>query len=133
MSEPSPSSIAAKGRTRPRWRRRWIWLTLVALLVLLPILGLIGVYWYNGHQAALALEAAVAATDQLDSQWRLEEIERRRAALPPEQNAALPIIQAAALIPDTSHWPKEQQLQELEDGPPQFQLDPQIVEPLRKA
>jgi hypothetical protein len=88
MSEASalPGLTAKPGRPRRKWQ-----LILLALMVLIVLPAVMVVCWifYARHQATRVLEDAIAETDRLDSNWRLEDIERERTTLPPEQNAAV--------------------------------------------
>src|SRR5579862_5738348 len=122
---PIPAYVLAEQNRRRRKRRRLL-LTLACMIVL-AIVAVVGGYFYLGYLARQDLEAAIAETDRLDPGWRFEDIEKGRAGLPDEQNAALPIRQATAMIVTgwtTQITPKD---------PPQHQLDPERIEVLRKA
>ena len=95
MSDPSPPDGLIVASPRPRRELRWALLAFV-LLVLLPASALVGLYFYSRHQSKLALEEAIAEADRLDPGWRLEDIEKRRTALPPEQNAAIHVAVLSA-------------------------------------
>jgi hypothetical protein len=117
-----PPAIGARP-FRPRKRRRW-----PKLLVAFAVAAAIAVagYRYSLSLAERDLEEAIAETDRLDPDWRLEDIERRRTKPPDDQNAAIPISQAAALL---KSWRPPGFLR---PSPPR-RLDPLKVELLRKA
>jgi hypothetical protein len=105
----------------------------LAFVLLAAVAVPLGLYWYNRAAAERALQAAVAATDQLDPQWRLADVESRRGMLPPEDNAAVQVRAAAVLIPDLDKWGQAEELQNLDQIPPQCQLDAKVVNALRKT
>jgi hypothetical protein len=111
-----------------RSRRKWLWVTMA---ILLPVLIVVGLFLFKRHQADRALQAAVAETDAIDPEWRLEDLEKRRTAVPPEQNAARPVQEAILLIP--SGWPNNPLLDPVADLPPPVRLDPALVSALRQA
>jgi hypothetical protein len=76
------------------------------------------------------LRDAIAETDRLDSGWRLEDIEKRRSQLPDDQNAAVHIKAAVALI--KGKWFPNNKKGKLSEGAPPFQLDADQTEQLRK-
>lgn len=49
--------------------------------------------------AKAELDALIAEVDRLDPNWRLDQLEAKRAVLPPNENSALVVIQTAALLP----------------------------------
>lgn len=65
----------------------------------LPLAGLLGWYALSAMSAQSDLEAAIAETDRLDPDWRLEEIEAKRKILPDEANGALQVLKAYAALP----------------------------------
>jgi hypothetical protein len=131
MSESLVPPAVATAQSRRRRKRRLV-LLLLALAVVLPVLALAGLFFYNRHLAELDLKAAIAETDALDPGWRLEDIEKRRTALPPEQNAALHITAAIALLPQQLLEEDKVKLWDAEESP-QSHLDPELVEKLRNA
>ena len=86
---------------KPSRRRRWF--VAGALLVALGAGVYFGLAWLSGRR----LREAVAETDRLDPHWRLEDLEARRAAVPDDENGALVVLKARALIPaDWPQWPE---------------------------
>jgi hypothetical protein len=119
-----PAFVIAE-RLQRRRKRRWL-LAAVAMLILLPILAFFALSYYGQYVSELDLQEAIAETDRLDPGWRLEDIEKRRATLPPEQNAALPIKAAAALV--VVVWsPKD-----IDPKYPERQVDPKRAAALRE-
>jgi hypothetical protein len=88
----------------------------------------VGFFLYQRHVAAQAAEEALAAADAQDPQWRLADIEKRRAAIPDKDNAALPVQAAAKLMP--INWPPQEAFEAIDVLPP-YQLDPAILPDLR--
>jgi hypothetical protein len=131
MPDTSPPPGLTVAPPRPRHKRRWILLAIV-LFVLIPASALVGWIFYSKHQAKLALEEAIAESDRLDPGWRLEDIEKRRTALPPERNSAIHITAAAALTPGLSLAAADEiELVESASYFPQRQIDLVLVEKLR--
>jgi hypothetical protein len=129
-SSPIPGTVMAPPRPRRKWR--WILIAIV-LFVLIPASALVGWIFYSKHQAKLALEEAIAEADRLDPGWRLEDIEKRRTALPDKQNAAIHITAAMALLPGSIlAAPDDQILSDVQEFP-QHQIDAELAEKLRKA
>ncbi len=118
---------------KPRWSRRKKLLLTFEVLVLLSIpAAVIGAYFFYVHRVDQALAEAIAESDLLDPDWRLENIEKRRMAIPAEQNAAGP-IQAAMVIMPPMDWLSDPEMGDLLDLPPQCRLDAQLTDKLRKA
>jgi hypothetical protein len=126
------STLTTPMAPRRHSRRIWILWSLFLLVVLAP-LCLFGVYQiYNENRGEAALEIAFAETDSLDPGWRLEDMERRRAELPNEQNAAIIVMEAKALLP--LNWSLTPALQEeLAEVQPQHQLRPETNAQLERA
>jgi hypothetical protein len=103
------------------------------VLIVPPAAAVTGLFFYHRHQAQVALDEAIAETDRLDPGWRLEDIEKRRTAVPPEQNAAVHIAAAAALIPTPFIGRKDEDLLGSASEFPQCQIDAELAEALRKA
>src|SRR5438270_13289955 len=86
-------------RTRRRWRR-WV---VVALLTVATI-G-VGGYIYLEFFSDRDLHEAIAEADRLDPGWRFDDMEAARAKLPDDDNGALVVLAARALIPAGWHAP----------------------------
>lgn len=98
MAETSTSEIA-NSKSPPRRRRRLILLGLFVLLVVVSV-GL-----FNYYYPEWDLQAAIAETDRLDPGWRLEDMQKARAEISDEDNGALLVLAAAAVIP--ASWSSE--------------------------
>jgi hypothetical protein len=111
-------------------RRRWLVRT---LLLLAPVLLVTGLYLYLYLSAEWAYQEAVAEVDRLEPDgWQLPDLEARRATLPEDQNAALPVLAAARLTP--GWWASSQQFVHRfidEHPPPEVQLNEQQTALLR--
>jgi hypothetical protein len=99
----------------------------MAVVIFLFFAIVVGLYLYGRHHAKVALEEAIAETDRVDPEWRLDVIKKLRSALPPEQNAAVPLRAAAALIQGT--WSPR----DLDSERPNRQLDPKRFAALRDS
>jgi hypothetical protein len=124
MNEAEPLTTApAKKRGSGR---RWLF---VAVLVLLPVLLLAGIYFYIAHLADLGLQEALAEADRLDPGWRLDDLLSRRAQYADDDNSALQAARSKSLIPN--RWAAKQEFNDLfADLPKQHQLDPALVKAL---
>jgi hypothetical protein len=111
-------SQTPKPRRRFRWKR-WLLLAFCIAVVLagLPFAN----EYYARWQARKDLEKAIAALDQSDPRWRLEDIEADRKMVPAEKNSA-PIVMAAYQALPEDWTPKI--LDELRETFPQFALRP---------
>jgi hypothetical protein len=87
----TPSPVA---KWNPRRRRLF-----VAVLVLLPLLLLTGIYLTIDYLAERNLREAIAEADRIDPNWRLDDLEASRADYPDDENAALQVIRSVELIP----------------------------------
>ena len=130
MPEPNvpPEVLEAANRSRRR-RRRW-WRALLILTVLF-IASLVGWYFYNRYHLDVELQEAIAETDRLDPGWRLEDIERRRAALPDDQNAAIPIKAAVQFI--KSQWSANSDFDQLAKLYPPTRIEQGLMQKLRES
>ncbi|MCI0334446.1 MAG: hypothetical protein L0228_14605, partial [Planctomycetes bacterium] len=82
---------------RPRrWRRRLFWTAIVSLVVLGPP---VAIFYYHRWAAYWDLQDAIAETDRIDPEWRLEQLEARRRKVPDESNSALVLISARQALP----------------------------------
>jgi hypothetical protein len=88
---------------------------LVAIVISLCIAA--GLFFRADFKAKQELDAAIAETDQLDSNWRLEDIEAGRKVIPDDQNAALVVMQVRALL--TSPW-RTPLVSDHEGNPPRY-------------
>jgi hypothetical protein len=125
MSEVDTSSIApaTNSPSRRRWRRR-----IVLAVVFVFILVFAGWGGYRGYlrlQAQRELDDAVAAIDQTETGWRLEDLEAARQPVADDQNAALAIIRIHQKLPDK--WKPTDP-----GARPERLLTPQQTEELRK-
>jgi hypothetical protein len=119
--------------------RRWPWLLLPPSL----LLGVSLAYYFHARATAdRELAKAVAETDRLDPDWRMEAIESTRKTYVPEENAAETVLAAYQLLP--SNWPnaagsradpEAASVAALEDRtsglPPEMQLDAALARDLR--
>ena len=87
-------------KTRRRWRRRVLRL---GVLLLLIVSLLAAGYSYFCAITDRELEQAVEEADRLDPGWRLEELAALPVVIPDNQNAALCVLSAGALLP--KDWP----------------------------
>jgi hypothetical protein len=92
---PIDESVAA-----PRRGRKWLVIAVVFFLVSLAAAAASLIY---ASRANSSLQRVLAETDRLDPGWRLEELEARRAIIPPEQNSANQVLAADKLLPPS--WP----------------------------
>jgi hypothetical protein len=99
---------------RSRWKRL-VWICAgVALGLILVILA--GGWFELRYRGQRELEAAIAETDHLHPNWRLEDLEASRGPmLPPDQNGLKQLESAAAAMPK-GPWPQI--------AAPQFDQDP---------
>jgi hypothetical protein len=123
---PTPVNSAPPRRD---WLRRLA--RAFTLLFLVLVVALVLYYFYNRYQAERGLQEAIAEADRLDPGWRWEEYEKKRTALPPEQNAAIHITAALQAIPEFM-LPDEFPLDQAEASP-QRQVDTELAARLRKA
>src|SRR5437899_11858948 len=81
--------------------QRWKRLVLGSLILIPLCLAVFFICWsFSGDQK---LREAIAEADWLDPNWRIPELERRRALIPDEENSALVLMAAQRLMP--SNWP----------------------------
>jgi hypothetical protein len=108
--------------------RRWLF---VAVLVLLPVLLLLGIYFYIGYLADRGLREAQAEADRLDPGWRLEDILAHRPVYADEDNSARQVYQIKGLIP--KGWTAKEEFNDLfTDLPKPHQLDATQLKALRE-
>ena len=103
--EVSPVRITDKPAVYPKKRHRrrlWPWFVGVPLLLILVAASIIGAY--VGRLVDRRLAAAIAAADQDDPNWRLDDLLAHREAVPDALNSAPVIDEILALIPDG--WPQ---------------------------
>lgn len=116
-------SAASLPAAPPRRRRRWPWVLLVFVVffVLLPLGTFVGYSLYMDGVYAEQVREAEARADRLDPEWRLEQIEAKRAVIPDEENSALRVLEARSWLPQ--NWPPLDFGKPWEDHPPQALLD----------
>jgi hypothetical protein len=103
MSDAAAIETTAQAPLPSRWRRRLRRGTLAILL--LCLVG--GAYlFYAVKSGESHLQLTIAEIDRQDPGWRLEELEARRQAVPPEQNSAF--LLRAVLALRTTPWPAQQ-------------------------
>src|SRR5262249_34163113 len=92
-------------RPKSRARGRWWKVALRAFVALVLVcLGLVfAVRAYYLHKAEARLKAAMAEADRLDPGWRGGELLAGQEDVPEDQNSALHVMAAAALLP--ANWP----------------------------
>src|SRR5262245_34359297 len=120
MSEARAQKSERRGRGR-RPRRLLLWV-LVTLFVVAGAAGLAlgGRYLYRSQQSRRSiaeLAQAEAEVDQLDPNWRLEEVEARRPTLAPEENAAEVVLRLAQSVPADVRAPKADEPLRLPEPP----------------
>src|ERR1700722_7122166 len=123
LSRATPTQRPARPR-RQWWQRR-------SVQVLLLVSGCVGVIAdnyayqrYQGNNSTLEpLNAAVKELDRTDPGWRLQDIEKARAAVPAESNSAAVVADAVEAL--ARYWQPPEQLLGLADRPPEYQLDDQ--------
>jgi ABC-type transport system involved in multi-copper enzyme maturation permease subunit len=86
--------------------RRWLGPVVRTAVVLVPLGLLVGEYVRLDGKASHDLRDTIAEVERLDPDWQLEALEAARQGVPAEQNSALQVLQAAALVP--SDWWKMQ-------------------------
>jgi hypothetical protein len=86
----------------------------IGLVILVLVCLVLGVSYYFRYTGNSRLTAALAATDHLDPNWRWEELEAKRTAVPPAENAALRLDEIVARLP--KDWPASQRVSP--DAPP---------------
>jgi hypothetical protein len=118
--------IASTAQPRRRWWRRPI---VILLFVLLLIAGIpLGAFFYFASEAERVLQAAIAETDALDPDWRLEDLLAKREAIPDKANASLVILAAHRQLAQADlSKPIFQELDELGDFPPAVLTDKQTA------
>jgi hypothetical protein len=81
---------------RPRRRRLRL---ILAGILLAAVAVVVGAYFYSAYEAEKRLQAALAAADRDDPNWRLEDLEAHRDAVPDAQNSALIVESAQQFLP----------------------------------
>jgi hypothetical protein len=126
MNETEPLTITPA--TKRGSRLRWLFVT---VLVLLPLLALVGIYFYIGHLADTELRDAQAEADRLDPGWRLDDLLARRPEYPLEDNSAAQAFRIKSLIPKS--WAAKEEFNALfNDLPKSYQLDAAQQKALRE-
>src|SRR6266851_1444874 len=86
----------------------------LGLLIILVICVALTASYYFRKLGIEHLRSAVAEADELDPGWRWEDLEKKRAAIPDAQNAALRVEAAHKLLPND--WLKEEAATDDEPG-----------------
>ena len=136
MDNPSSTDlmlIAMREARQCRQRRKRRLQLYLALFALLTVLALVGLYFYDSHQAAQSLRDAIAETDRLDPHWRWDDIVKIGADLPDDQNAAIPIKAAALMIKGKGKWNDGKLIEHIGKKTPRYRAAPDVVEKLRQA
>jgi hypothetical protein len=104
-------------------RRRWtFWLKRLGKWFLLATLILVIRQAWNYHQATKKLQETLAAMDQAEPGWHLDEIEKAREVVPEEENSARVVVAAAKLLP--RGWPPQDLADRFAHLDPVEQLNP---------
>ena len=128
---------AERAAVPPASRRRRV--LKVSLATLLLLVGLpIGWWLYSNWAADREMKAAVAEMDRLEpGNWRLEDLEAKRRAVPDEQNAALVVMKVRRQLPRP--WPAPSQERStrsvdkwIEELPPEVRLYDPLPDELRR-
>jgi hypothetical protein len=98
VSEVDVSDELAFGRSRPKWRIRFLFGSLILIPVCLAI-----PFVYFVYSCDQELREAFAEADRLDPGWRILDLERKRAVIPDEGNSGLNLIAVKSLLP--ANWP----------------------------
>jgi hypothetical protein len=93
----SPGSVAPPGSFRRNWP------LLIGIPFQLLIIGAFAAGAYLAWTVAHRLEAATAAADEDDPNWRLDDLLARREPVPYAKNAAVVVAEALELLPEG--WP----------------------------
>jgi hypothetical protein len=127
----------------PKRRRRWLGCGLVLLFMFTACGGFYGYLLYVGDRD---LREAEAEADRLEPQgWRLDELDRQRKELPPEENAAEVVMAIKRSLP--AGWPPQRAREpgapapaqpayvdnDLSDLPPNVQIDEALLQDLKKG
>jgi len=97
VAEAGTQTTTPPARPRLRWWKRCLrW-----LLVLMLVAGV--AVWILLFMADRELRQATADADRLDPGWRYEDLEKKRATIPDEENSALQVLAVAKLLP--TPWP----------------------------
>lgn len=92
-----PAPVEAKTRPpRSRLRRVAVW---AVFLLLLLVGGVVGGAAYWDYLSEQQLQSVIAQLDESDPGWRWDDLQKQRAAVPDEQNAALRVLSAAEELP----------------------------------
>jgi hypothetical protein len=120
-------------------RRRWLVLTLLLLLVVAAAAYLV----FGPDASEDDLRQAIAETDRADPGWHFDEVDARRKVIPDDENAALRVMAAHALLP--APWPPQPAAarpgapevdrvgEAIASLPPQIRLDDAVARDLRAA
>jgi hypothetical protein len=107
---------------RRRWRRP-------AVVCLVFVGGLAGLYGYLAYRADQRLQEALAEADRTDPGWRLPDLEKTRPVVPDAENTAVAITAARKLLPGPWEAPIDEALRQR--PAPEQQLSPQQTQVLQ--
>lgn len=128
---------------KPIWKRP---VFLVGFGIVLVGGLLAGWFFYSKWASDKELQDAIAEADRLDPGWRLEELEAKRAVIPPAENSAEQILTIKKLMPkswpsrsfvepvplqDPDEYPSLSTCQALFDSAPEVQLNTNQTSQLR--
>jgi hypothetical protein len=97
--------------------------------VVLPVGTFVGCHLQQGSSARSRLHQAIAWIDQIDPNWRLEEIEATREVIPDKENGALVLQKAGSLMGRS--WPAVGSSKAWTGHPPQVLLSGENLKILR--
>jgi ABC-type transport system involved in multi-copper enzyme maturation permease subunit len=102
----APKKIEEDVIHRPTWSQ-WLARVRAAVLLLLPLGVMMGLYEYHAIVSQERLRRAIAEADRLDPGWRLEQLEAARQVVPDERNSGSVILAAHDLMP-RDQWPSDE-------------------------
>src|SRR5262245_30354831 len=121
----------------PLWRRWWF---RILGLIMLAVAGMaLHVYWQRS-EAAEEVRQVLAELDQVEPDWRLDQIEARRGVLGDDENGALAIIAVFEQLPKAwktktfGYDPRQarESLHEIAKTPPPNRYDDEVAKQLRE-
>jgi hypothetical protein len=122
------SSTPAPSRRPWRW---FHWVFLIVVGVVLLVGAWFGFRYYKQILDEQELQKTVARLDDLDPNWRLEDIEANRAEIPEKKNGALQVLAASRFLPE--RWEDSQLTDQLREIEPPVRLLPEQTKALRET